>query len=171
MRQDASSTPARCCRHRRAAATDGDAWRHRHVVRERVAIARRRLAPAAVRRAGARSSEASSSAKFIRLTSAPVLVQASAVSLYPVGGWHWYSGMPRFCSDRTSGRASAISRPGRAHGADDELERRSSLSRGAPRATGTPATSEASSSPRAGRPASRRTAPRADRRAPAAACR
>ena len=28
------------------------------------------------------------SASFMRFTSAPVLTHASAVSLYPVGGWH-----------------------------------------------------------------------------------
>ena len=61
----------------------------------------------------------------MRLSSAPVLTQASAVLLYPVGGWQPNSGMPS-CARSAWAIGCAIDdgRVGGARHGDDELERR-----------------------------------------------
>src|SRR5262249_32498195 len=54
---------------------------------------------------------ASAKEKFSRLSNAPVLTQASALSEYPVGGWHWYNGSPIRPTHCTSGIGVSTSVP------------------------------------------------------------
>ena len=54
---------------------------------------------------------ASASEKFSRFSSAPVFTHVSALSEYPVGGWHWYRGSPMRPTQRTNGIGVSTSVP------------------------------------------------------------